>query len=57
MRDSSEFMTSSHYIPIKAHNEREYHLCLLNRSKKSAIEIFSMPRAPIADVTLCTKPI
>jgi hypothetical protein len=37
-------------LPIIAHNEREYHRCRLKRSKKSAIDIFNIPRAPIAEM-------
>ena len=36
--------------PIIAHNDREYHLFLLRRSKKSAIEIFNKPRAAIEEM-------
>jgi hypothetical protein len=42
-------------LPIIAHNEREYHLLWLKRSKKSAIEIFKKPRAPIAEIIDCMK--
>ena len=36
--------------PMSAHKEREYHLFLLNRSKKKAIDILSIPSAPIAEM-------
>ena len=35
---------------MSAHKEREYHLFLLNRSKKKAIDILSIPSAPIAEM-------
>lgn len=52
-----EVYVASLSIPIKVHNEHEYQLCLPNRSKKRAMEIFNKPRAPIAEIMLCVKAI
>jgi hypothetical protein len=43
--------------PIKLHSVRVYHLWLLNRSRKKAIEIFNNPSPPMADIILCQKAI
>jgi hypothetical protein len=51
LEDQVELCIADHSdSPIIAHNEREYHRCRLKRSKKSVIEIFNSPRAPIAEM-------